>query len=52
MRVSEPIYNLEGYVCLDSVNFPEYIGWFFMFEGFPNKTGVSLDSTLDVELVA
>ena len=52
MRVREPIHNLEGYVCIESVLYPEYVGCFFMFAGFPNKNGVDIDSTLDMELVA
>lgn len=51
MRVSEPIHNLEGYTVLSSRTFPNYVGSFFMFEGYPNVKGVSVNSKQDIELI-
>ncbi len=50
MRVSEPIYGLEGYTTISSVEFPDAVGNFFKFTGAVETNGVSLTADEEIDL--
>lgn len=50
MRVSEPLYGLEGYTTVSSVEFPDSVGNFFKFEGPVAIDGVNLAADEEIDL--